>query len=87
VEELGQVSRRIARKRTIVVVIGPPLQAAIYNIKGFKHFYSQKSLSRLKLGGGDRQGALCTRYPLVGHKRIKQKEKVETIVVSLCKVF
>jgi hypothetical protein len=34
VEELGPVSRRIARKRTIVAVVGPPLQAAIYNIKG-----------------------------------------------------
>jgi hypothetical protein len=48
VEELGQVSRRIARKRTIVAVVGPPLQATVYNIKGFKHFYSQKNSSRLE---------------------------------------
>ncbi len=64
-EELGQVSRRIARKRIIVAVVGPPLQATVYNIKGFKHFYSQKSSSRLGPGGGDRRGALCTGYPLL----------------------
>jgi hypothetical protein len=68
VEELGQVSRRIARKRTIVALVGPPLQEVIYNIKGFKHFYSQKSSSCLEPGGGDRQGALCTGYPLVLYK-------------------
>jgi hypothetical protein len=52
VEELCQVSRRIARKRTIVAIVGPSLQAAVYNIKGFKHFYSQKGSSRLEPGGG-----------------------------------
>jgi hypothetical protein len=52
VEELGQVNRRIARKRTIVAVVGPPLQVAVYNIKGFKHFSSQKSSSRLEPGEG-----------------------------------
>jgi hypothetical protein len=48
VEELGQVSRRIARKRTIVAVVGPRLRAVIYNIKGFKqHWIHHKGGSNL----------------------------------------